>query len=61
MTGAFKRGPAAPAAQEEPDLRRPGPKAAAEVADTAAMVRTALAEPEAAGLDIPAFLRRQSS
>ena len=60
VTGAFKRG-AVPVAAEEPDLRRPAPRAAAEVADTASMVRAALAEPEAAGLDIPAFLRRQSS
>ena len=60
VTGAFKRG-VAPIAVEEPDLRRPAPRASAEVADPAAMVRSALVEPEAAGLDIPAFLRRQSS
>ena len=60
VTGAFKRG-AAPVVEEEPDLRRPAPRVAAEIADSAAMVRAALAEPDAAGLDIPAFLRRQSS
>ncbi len=60
VTGAFKRG-AAPVAADEPDLRRPAPRAAAEVADTGSVARAALVEPEAAGLDIPAFLRRQSS
>ncbi len=61
VTGAFKRGPAVQTGHEEPEQRRPEPKFAAEVAETASMVRTVLSEPEAAGLDIPAFLRRQSS
>ncbi len=61
VTGAFKRGASAPAEAEAAEPRRAEPRAAAEVAETAAMVRSALSEPEAAGLDIPAFLRRQSS
>ena len=61
VTGAFRRSAAPAAAEEEHDLRRPQPRIAADIAETAAIARAALAEPEAAGLDIPAFLRRQSS
>ncbi len=51
VTGAFKRG-AAPA--EAADQRR-------QEAEPAPLVRPALSDAEPAGLDIPAFLRRQSS
>jgi cell division protein FtsZ len=62
VTGAFKRGPATPAAPEVPDLRRMEHRRPAEAAaEPAPQVRAALTEPDQGGLDIPAFLRRQSS
>ena len=63
VTGALRRGPAPAAQPEVPDMRdarRAEPHFAAEPQAPSATVR-AHAEPEPAGLDIPAFLRRQSS
>jgi cell division protein FtsZ len=58
VTGAWRRG-AQPAPEPElPDLRR---VQAVQRVEPAPQVRAALPETEAAGLDIPAFLRRQSS
>ncbi len=54
VTGAFKRGPA-PAENANPQPQ------AAQPAEAAPLVRPALSDAEPAGLDIPAFLRRQSS
>lgn len=62
VTGAFRRGGAsAPAEQEVPDLRRPDLRVAPVQAEPATLARTSLADSEPVGLDIPAFLRRQSS
>ncbi len=58
VTGAWRRG-AAPA-PELPDMRRLEPRPAPPAAPEP-QVRTISPEPEQAGLDIPAFLRRQSS
>ena len=63
VTGALRRGPAQPAQPEMPDMRdvrRSEPHFAGEQQAPSATVR-AHAEAEPAGLDIPAFLRRQSS
>jgi len=59
VTGGWRRSPQPPA-PELPDLRRPEPRLAVAPAP-AAQVREALSEPDPVGLDIPAFLRRQSS
>jgi cell division protein FtsZ len=62
VTGAWRRGATpAPAAPEYPDMRRPEPRFVAGQAEPAPLVHQASGEPDAAGLDIPAFLRRQSS
>ncbi len=63
VTGAFKRGatPAPLGTEEQPDLRRAEPRQAASVKEPAPQVRASLSEAEQGGLDIPAFLRRQSS
>jgi cell division protein FtsZ len=59
VTGVFKRAHAA-SGPDLPDLRRAELRGAAEP-ETAPQVRASLSEPDQAGLDIPAFLRRQSS
>jgi hypothetical protein len=61
--GAGPRAPTPPPAAEPeyPDMRRPEPRFASGQEEPAALVRPATGEPEQAGLDIPAFLRRQSS
>jgi cell division protein FtsZ len=64
VTGALRRGPPAQAAQELPDMRhvrRAEPRVAAEQEAPSALVRPVSGDSEAAGLEIPAFLRRQSS
>jgi cell division protein FtsZ len=62
VTGAWRRGAApAPAAPEYPDMRRAEPRVAPGQAEPAPLVHQSSGEPDAAGLDIPAFLRRQSS
>jgi hypothetical protein len=63
VTGAWRRGATPPPAAEPeyPDMRRPEPRFASGQEEPAALVRPATGEPEQAGLDIPAFLRRQSS
>jgi cell division protein FtsZ len=60
VTGGWRRSHAAPPAPELPDLRRRNePRMAADTAEPSAEVHAAMAEPDPAGLDIPAFLRRQ--
>jgi cell division protein FtsZ len=60
VTGGWRRSQAAQPAPEPPDLRhRNEPRFAAENAEPSAEVHATLAEPDPAGLDIPAFLRRQ--
>jgi cell division protein FtsZ len=66
VTGAFRRGGAsAQPEQEVPDMRRqdqrPDLREAPVQAEPAPLARTSLADSEPVGLDIPAFLRRQSS
>ena len=62
VTGVLRRGGApAPAAPEYPDMRKAEPRIAPDQPEAAASVRASLVEPDSAGLDIPAFLRRQSS
>jgi cell division protein FtsZ len=54
VTSALRRAPSAPgSARTEPQMDQE--------AQPTALVRPAVVEPEASGLDIPAFLRRQSS
>jgi cell division protein FtsZ len=54
VTSALRRAPSAPgAARTEPQMDQE--------AQPTALVRPAIVEPDAGGLDIPAFLRRQSS
>jgi len=60
VTGAFKRG-AAPSAPELPDLRRAESRPVIQAPEPAAQVRATRSEQEQGGLEIPAFLRRQSS
>jgi len=60
VTGSWRRNSAPPPAPEVPDLRsRAEPRFAAGAAEPSAEVHAAIAEPDPAGLDIPAFLRRQ--
>jgi cell division protein FtsZ len=60
VTGGWRRAPVQAPAQEMPDLRhRAEPRVVAEQREPTAQVQAAIAEPEAQGLDIPAFLRRQ--
>jgi cell division protein FtsZ len=60
VTGGWRRSHAAPPAPELPDLRRRNePRMVAENTGPSAEVHAAMAEPDPAGLDIPAFLRRQ--
>ena len=62
VTGAFRRGGAsAQPEQEVPDMRRQELRVAPVQAEPAQQARTSLADAEPVGLDIPAFLRRQSS
>jgi cell division protein FtsZ len=60
VTGAWRRG-SAPVEPELPDMRRLDPRATHEQIEPSPLVRPATADQDAAGLDIPAFLRRQSS
>ncbi len=61
VTGAWRRGTTpAPAAPELPDLRRLEPRVVADQVQPVAQARPAV-DSDTAGLDIPAFLRRQSS
>ena len=62
VTGVLRRGGApAHAAPEPPDGRKSEPRIVPDQVETDAPMRASLAEPDSAGLDIPAFLRRQSS
>ena len=60
VTGAWRRQAPAPAAPEVPDMRSLEPRVLAHQAVLAPQARMTAAEPDAAGLEIPAFLRRQS-
>ncbi len=60
VTGAWRRQAPQPAAPEVPDLRSLEPRVLAQQAVLAPQARMTAAEPDAAGLEIPAFLRRQS-
>jgi cell division protein FtsZ len=60
VTGGWRRSQASQPTPEVPDLRRRAePRVSGEAPEPAADVRAAIAEPDPAGLDIPAFLRRQ--
>jgi cell division protein FtsZ len=60
VTGSWRRNHAPHPAPEVPDLRnRAEPRFATDTAEPSAEVHAAVAEPDPAGLDIPAFLRRQ--
>jgi cell division protein FtsZ len=60
VTGGWRRSQASQPTPEVPDLRRRAePRVGGEAPEPAADVRAAIAEPDPAGLDIPAFLRRQ--
>jgi cell division protein FtsZ len=62
VTGAWRRGTTTPPAEPEmPDMRRAEPRFVPGQNEPAALVRPASSEQDVAGLDIPAFLRRQSS
>ena len=62
VTGVLRRGgTSAHAAPEPPNTRNSEPRIVPDQAETDQPMRTSLAEPDSAGLDIPAFLRRQSS
>jgi cell division protein FtsZ len=61
VTGWRRGAPPAPVAPEYPDMRRPEPRFVSGHAEPTPLVHQASGEPDAAGLDIPAFLRRQSS
>jgi cell division protein FtsZ len=61
VTGGWRRHPAAQAGQDAPDLRhRNEPRMMADD-EPSAEVHAAVGEPDPAGLDIPAFLRRQDN
>jgi hypothetical protein len=60
VTGGWRRSQAPQQAADTPDLRsRAEPRFGSEAPEPSADVRAAIAEPDPAGLDIPAFLRRQ--
>jgi cell division protein FtsZ len=59
VTGSWRRNHAPQPAPELPDLRNRAEPRFSEAAEPAAEVHAAVAEPDPAGLDIPAFLRRQ--
>jgi cell division protein FtsZ len=60
VTGGWRRSQAPQQAADTPDLRsRAEPRFGGEAPEPSAEVRAAIAEPDPAGLDIPAFLRRQ--
>jgi cell division protein FtsZ len=60
VTGGWRRSHAPQPAADVPDLRnRSEPRFGSEAAEPSAEVRATMAEPDPAGLDIPAFLRRQ--
>ncbi len=62
VTGAWRRGAGpAPAAPEVTHTRRTEPQVAQDQPEPTSLVRSSSVEADAAGLDIPAFLRRQSS
>jgi hypothetical protein len=53
--------PAPHDSEDAPDMRHPESRQASQAKEPAPLVRASLPEAEGAGLDIPAFLRRQSS
>ena len=66
VTGAWRRGNTVAQGADAPDIRNAGSRQAepgnlTRTAEPGPVARSSTAEPEVAGLDIPAFLRRQSS
>jgi hypothetical protein len=61
VTGAWRRAPVTAPAPEFPDMRRLDARPVQAHAEPTALVRPVLSEADNSGLDIPAFLRRQSS